>query len=280
MLSTADANYPFIPDEDMPRWESWIESTTGIALRGRKRVLEQGIYPRLQACGVTSLQDYQLLVDSSLEGRAEKFALIDQLTVKDSSFFRQQEAMLAVGEYLRRRARENLASERELKIWSVGCARGQEAYSLGMIAAEQFAYTDTRWRVLGTDISPTAVIAAARGVYSDKQVSVLSGHRRTRFFARQEDAWQVQEHLRERVRFGTSNLKDVESCPYRELDVIYCQNVLIYFRADMVNRILDQLAQRLRPGGILVLGAGEASEWNAGELSRWRPEILNAYRLG
>ena len=56
------ANFPSIAEEDMPRWESWIEGVTGILLRGRKRVLEQGIYPRLLACGVSNLEEYQRLI--------------------------------------------------------------------------------------------------------------------------------------------------------------------------------------------------------------------------
>jgi type IV pilus assembly protein PilK len=271
--------YPFIADEEMPRWESWIERTTGIVLRGRKRVLEQGIYPRLLACGLTSLKDYEQLVGSGQQGGAEKAALIDQLTVKDSNFFRDSQSMTAVGDYLLRRSREVDSDSHRFKIWSVGCARGQEAWSLAMVAATQFSFSDYSWNVLGTDISPTAVMHASEGLYSEKQVRNVSAHHRARFFSQREQGWQVQDKLREQVRFGASNLQDIETCPYRDQDVIYCQNVLIYFRGDRVNKILDQLILRLRPGGLLVLGAGEAPDWRSTAVSRWRPETLNAYRL-
>ena len=88
----------------------------------------------------------------------------------------------------------------------------------------------------------------------------------------------MHAHLREKVRFGSSNLKDIDKCPYADQDVIYCQNVLIYFREEMAHHIVDELAKRLRPGGLLVLGAGEASEWESPEVTRWRPETVNAYR--
>ena len=277
MASTA--NFPSIAEKDMPRWESWIEGVTGILLRGRKRVLEQGIYPRLLACGVSTLEEYQCLVDSSVEGPAEKLALIDQLTVKDSSFFRSEKSMTAVGEHLRRSAREVDSEDYEFSIWSVGCALGQEAYSLAMIASEQFAYTRQKWRVLATDISPSAVTYAAAGHYADKQVSGLSADRITHYFGREENGWRVEKSLRNKVRFGTSNLKNIETCPYGELDIIYCQNVLIYFGDELVNRIINELVKRLRPGGILVLGAGEAPNWKSSEVARWRPETLNAYRV-
>jgi type IV pilus assembly protein PilK len=277
MVSTT--NFPSIAEEDMPRWESWIESVTGILLRGRKRVLEQGIYPRLLACGVSTLEEYQHLVEFSFEGQVEKLALIDQLTVKDSSFFRSEKSMTAVGEYLRRRAREAGSEDYEFRLWSVGCALGQEAYSLAMIASEQFAFTHQKWRVLATDISPSAVTSAAAGHYADKQVAGVSTHRMTHFFDWDEDGWRVNRALRNKVRFGTSNLKNIETCPYAELDVIYCQNVLIYFREDLVNHIVSELVKRLRPGGILVLGAGEAPNWKSSGVTRWRPETLNAYRV-
>jgi chemotaxis protein methyltransferase CheR/type IV pilus assembly protein PilK len=273
------ANFPSIAEKDMPQWESWIESVTGILLRGRKRVLEQGIYPRLLACGVSTLEEYQHLVDFSVEGQAEKLALIDQLTVKDSSFFRSEKSMTAVGEYLRRSAREIGSEDYELRMWSVGCALGQEAYSLAMIASEQFAYTGQKWGVLATDISPSAVIYAAAGHYADKQVRTVSAHRKRHFFDRDENGWRVGKTLRNKIRFGNSNLKNIETCPYGDLDIIYCQNVLIYFREELVNSIVSELVTRLRPGGILVLGAGEAPGWKSSEVTRWRPEILNAYRV-
>ncbi len=275
----AAAEYPIIPDDELPRWEAWIENTTGIVLQGRKRVLEQGIYPRLLACGVSSLEEYQSLINLGLEGYVEKAALIDQLTVKDSKFFRYPESLEGTAGYLVRRSRQ-VEPGHEIKIWSVGCALGQEAYSLAMIAAEQLAYTDVPWQVLGTDISLSALSVAEAGKYLDKQVMGVSTQRMARFFNLVDERWQVCEELRERVRFGASNLKDIDLCPYTDMDIIYCQNVLIYFRADAVNHIVDQLVQRLRPGGLLVLGAGEAPNWSSPAVSRWRAESLNAYLVG
>lgn len=273
------AEYPCISDEELPRWEQWIEQTTGIALRGRKHWLEQGIYPRLLACGIANLDDYRRLIDVGAGGGLEKAALIDQLTVKDSSFFRNQQAMNAVGEYLLRLSREVEKEDYELRVWSVGCALGQEAYSLAMITAEYFEYTDQRWHILGTDISPTAVMHASRGVYSGKQVGGVSQPRLNKFFSAVDAGWKVIDDLRERVRFGTSNLLHVEQCPYRGQDVIFCQNVLIYFREETVKRILDEFVDRLNPGGLLVLGAGEAPEWRSSRAERWLPGRLNAYRV-
>ncbi|MCZ6831803.1 MAG: protein-glutamate O-methyltransferase CheR [Gammaproteobacteria bacterium] len=270
--------YPVIADEDMPRWESWIEGITGITLEGRKRVLERCIYQRLLGCGVPSLEAYQRLFDHGVEGDMEKAALIDQLTVKDSRFFRNSKAMDAVGDYLLRRARELDGESSEFRIWSVGCALGQETYSLGMLASEQFAFTEVKWQVLGTDISPSAVVYASRGQYTDKQAERVSTHRKTRFFDKVDEDWQVQPHLRDKVSFGASNLKDIDSCPFADQDVIFCQNVLIYFRGDMANHIADELVKRLRPGGLLVLGAGEVSEWDSLAVTRWRSETVNAYR--
>lgn len=270
--------YPIIPEDEFPRWESWIEGVTGITLDGRKRVLERCIYQRLLGCGVPSLKEYQRLFEHDVSGAQEQAALIDQLTVKDSRFFRNTPAMDAVGDYMRRRAREIDGSGNDFSIWSVGCAMGQEAWSLGMLASEQFAFTDVRWRVLGTDISNTALAYSARGHYTERQVERVSAHRRTRFMERFEGEWQVQPHLRESVSFQVSNLKDIEQCTYRDQDVIYCHNVLIYFSKSMAIQIADELVKRLRPGGLLVLGAGEALDWDSAAATRWRSETVNAYR--
>ena len=273
------AEYPRISEDELPRWETWIEQTTGIVLHGRKHLLEQGIYPRLVACGLSSLEEYRRMIDVDDRGGLEKAALIDQLTVKDSSFFRNEQAMNGVGEYLLRLSQETEKEDYELRVWSVGCALGQEAYSLAMMAAEYFENTGQRWQVLGTDISPSAVIHAGRGTYNQKQVSGVSPARLARFFDAVEGGWQVKPNLRERVRFGTSNLRHLEECPYHGLDVIFCQNVLIYFRQEAVRHVLDQFVERLNPGGLLVLGAGEAPQWNSSLVIRWMPGRLNAYRV-
>ena len=274
----ASVEYPCIPDEEMPRWESWIEGVTGITLQGHKRVLERCIYPRLLARGVPSLDEYQRLIEDGVEGRLEQAALIDQLTVKDSRFFRNIPAMTAVGDHLREVSRQDSSPNCSLKIWSVGCSLGQETWSLAMIAAEQLAFTEARWEILGTDISPSAVTYAAGGNYTGKQVERVSPPRLGRFMQCTENGWQIKSRLRDKVVFGSSNLMHLDSCPYTGMDVIFCQNVLIYFREEMVNRILEQLARRLRPGGLLVLGAGEAPNWVSSEVTRWRPETVNAYR--
>jgi chemotaxis methyl-accepting protein methylase len=271
--------FPSISEEELPRWESWIEQTTGIVLRGRKHLLEQGIYPRLLACGMSSVEEYRRLIDVDERGGLEKAALIDQLTIKDSSFFRSEQAMNGVGEYLQRLVRDVEKEDYELRIWSVGCALGQEAYSLAMLMAENFEYNAPRWQVLGTDISPSAVIHAGRGIYGQKQVVGVSRVRLARFFDAVDGGWQVKDDLRQRVRFGTSNLRHLEQCPYRGLDVIFCQNVLIYFRQEAVQHVLDQFVERLNPGGLLVLGAGEAPQWNSPRVIRWMPGRLNAYRV-
>lgn len=273
------AEYPNISDEEFPRWERWIEKATGIVLDGRKHVLERGIYPRLLACGITSLDEYRRLINYGQTGGLEKAALIDQLTVKDSSFFRNEQAMAAVGDYLLRLSREVEKEDYELRVWSVGCALGQEAYSLAMIAAEVFQYTDQHWQVLGTDISPTAVIHARQGCYSEKQLAPVSVERRERFFKQLDQSWAVRSNLKQHVRFGTSNLRELDNCPYRGQDVIFCQNVLVYFREEMVHQILDQFIERLNPGGLLVLGAGEAPDWKSSRVVRWLPGRLNAYRV-
>lgn len=274
----ATVEYPRIPEEEFPRWESWIEGVTGITLQGHKRILERCIYPRLLACGVPTLEEYQRLVEDVAQGPLEKAALIDQLTVKDSRFFRNVASMTAVGDFLREESRQSNRNARRFKVWSVGCSLGQETWSLAMIAAEQLSGTQAQWEVLGTDISPSAVTFAARGLYSQKQVAEVSGSRLSRFMQQQETGWKIKSQLREKVAFGSSNLKNLEACPYTEMDVIYCQNVLIYFREETATRILEQLVRRLQPGGLLVLGAGEAPSWDASDVTRWRPETVNAYR--
>jgi chemotaxis protein methyltransferase CheR len=181
--------------------------------------------------------------------------LIDEVTVQESSFLRDPGQLEAIDWH---RLRERAAGR--IRVWSAGCAGGEEAYTLALLATEAFAPEAAPVDVLGTDISRTAVAGAVAGRYRDRAVRGLGPVLRRRYLEKQPDGTSaVSDGLRELVRFQRHNLAHDPIPPRGEggFDLIVCRNVLIYLTAPAVERVSRLLQRALRPGGQLVLGAAD-----------------------
>jgi type IV pilus assembly protein PilK len=123
--------------------------------------------------------------------------------------------------------------------------------------------------VTATDISNPALAVGRSGLYPRERLAELPEPYRTNYtVAEGKDSFQIVESLRKRVGFATFNLLDVARAPLKKLDLIYCQNVLIYFARERRKALLDALADLLKPGGLLVLGPGEVLGFANPQLTR------------
>jgi chemotaxis protein methyltransferase CheR/type IV pilus assembly protein PilK len=125
------------------------------------------------------------------------------------------------------------------------------------------------FKIMATDISEQALATARRGVYAARRFDQIPDSLRERFSLRiSEHEAQIHTTLMSQVSFYRFNLMDVATAPFRRLDVIFCQNVLIYFKKFDRRDILEALVQRLELGGILVLGPGEMLDWQHPQMRR------------
>lgn len=192
------------------------------------------------------LPDYVELLRTDRDHLLE---LLDDLTVQESSFFRD----VAHFDVLRDRLLPELP--RPVRIWSAGCANGQEPYSLAMLLAE----ADVDFEIIATDISRAAVRRATAGRYGEREVIGLDPLRRRRHLVADGDEWQVRPELRERVLVQHHNLVTTPPpFPPGAASVIFCRNVLIYLRRQDSLRVLRRFAEWLPPGGHVFVGASEA----------------------
>lgn len=201
-------------------------------------------------------------------GRALLDKLIDQVTNQETTFLRDRRQLDAIAWHSLLRGAQ-AAGSGTIRVWSAACASGEEAYTLALLAAEALAPTQTPVDVLGTDISGAALAAAAAGRYRERAVGALTLSLRQRYLQKQADSsYLVGERLRGLVRFRRHNLARDPIPPRGEdgFDVVVCRNVLIYFEAPLVERVIDLLGRSLRPGGMLVLGAADALRRPAGSL--------------
>lgn len=193
-------------------------------------------------------------------GRALLERLIDQVTNQETTFVRDRRQLATIAWHNLLRG-VHAAGSGTIRVWSAGCASGEEVYTLALLAAEALAPARPPVDVLGTDVSGAALTAAAAGRYRERAVRALDASLRQRYLDRQADGtYLVGDQLRALVRFRRHNLARGSFPPLGEVgfDLVICRNVLIYFEAPLVERVIDSLGRSLRPGGVLVLGAADA----------------------
>ncbi|MCP3906496.1 MAG: protein-glutamate O-methyltransferase CheR [Oceanicoccus sp.] len=272
---------PELSDEQYARWQSLLEKRTGICFMQHKSILQKGLRQRMSEVGAEDYEQYFQQVSAIPDGVVEWAQLIDKISVKETSFFRDSYACDVVRDFLLQRVAENTESETyPLDIWSVGCSTGEEAYSLAMLASEVIDYLAVKkfLGVMATDISQTALMMARRGVYSERKLENLPLAIKNKYFVENKAGdFQISPTLRQRIYFVPGNMLEIEQAPKLVMDVIFCQNVLVYFRRERQWQVLNALTEHLKPGGLLIIGPGEVIGWQHPQMQRSGDDKAQAY---
>jgi len=249
-------------------WQALLEERTGVVISEQRRAfLQTNLSARMRELGVADYASYYRQVTNGPRGAVEWSTLLDRLTVQETRFFRHRPSFEVLEGYLRGRLQQGLAKPWEL--WSVGCSSGEEPYSLAIGAAEVLRDTTQpeHFGVTGTDISLNALSKARDGQYGARRLEQMDADLCQRYFARQADGrFKVIPSLAARVCCARLNVLELAKAPMSGMDVIFCQNLLIYFRRWRRREILNRLAESLAPGGLLVVGVGEVVGWQHPEL--------------
>jgi type IV pilus assembly protein PilK len=249
-------------------WQVLLEERTGVVLNERRRAfLQTNLSARMRELGVMDYAAYYRQVTDGPRGAVEWSTLLDRLTVQETRFFRHRPSFDVLESYLRGRLQQGVTQPWEL--WSVGCASGEEPYSLAISAAEVLRESEhpDHFGVTGTDISLNALSKARDGQYGARRLEQLEADLCQRYFLAQDDGrFKVVPNLAARVCCARLNVLELAKAPMSGMDVIFCQNLLIYFRRWRRREILNRLAERLVPGGLLVVGVGEVAGWQHPEL--------------
>lgn len=253
-----------LEDRQFRLWCELLDRRIGLQLpEHRRSFLETSLAIRMREINCNDAQSYYEMVAGGGRGLVEWSILVDRLTVQETRFFRDPPSMDLAKKHLQQRASEKSL----LHIWSVGCATGEEPYSLAMIASE--ALTNIRnFSVIATDISQPAISKARAGIYGSRKLQHVPEILQAKYFEQDHNQIRVKSELRERVGFARLNILDLDKSPYDDFDLIYCQNVLIYFRRWRRKDIVNQLTRRLAPGGMIILGSGEVTDWHSTDLER------------
>ena len=184
--------------------------------------------------------------------------LIDEITVRETFFFRHPSELDTIDWHEALRAARTRGTD-AVRVWIAGCASGEEAYTIAILACEAFGTATPPVRILATDIAPTGLAQARSGRYGTRAVRALDEVIRRRYFSTENRTLRVSDALRRLVEVRRHNLvrdsfPPVGSPPF---DLILCRNVLIYFERTTVDCVLRSLESALWPGGRLILGAAD-----------------------
>lgn len=269
-------------DDEFQRWVELLEGQTGIVVPPeRKLFLETNLRLRMRELGINSFRQYHTEMLAGPSGAREWAILIDRLTVHETHFFRHVPSMELVADSVLPDFVGRHGTRVAFHAWSVGCATGEESYSLAMVIDR---YTETldepfHFGITGSDVSKPVLDIGRAGQYAAAQLDEVPLQYQHRYCQKiEEDRFAIVERLKKRVGFAVMNLLDIKRQPMNHLDLIYCQNVLIYFPRIRRYEVLSNLVRCLRPGGFLVLGPGEMANWTHPEMDRVSGARTSAYR--
>jgi chemotaxis protein methyltransferase CheR/type IV pilus assembly protein PilK len=281
LFSNKRSGFGMMPDMEEGQfllWQNLLEERTGMCLAPqRKSFLQTSLGIRMRELGCDDYEDYYKKVTIGSAGAIEWAILSDRLTVQETRFFRDPDAMMFVKNHLLEMVKAAPLS-RSFDIWSMGCASGEEVYSLAMLADECLSPLGFKYSVTGTDLSTVVLRKARQGKYPIRKLETLPISYRQRYcIAIENHEYQVTSELRDRTCFSQVNALNLDAFPVSGLSIIYCQNLLIYFRRWRRREILNALADRLVDGGILVTGLGEMVDWQHPNLVQVDSNKLSIY---
>jgi type IV pilus assembly protein PilK len=261
-------------------WQALLEERTGLVINEQRRTfLQTNLSARMRELGVEGYANYFRQVNDGPSGAVEWSTLLDRLTVQETRFFRHQPSFNLLERYLAGRlVREPMSAPWSL--WSVGCSSGEEPYSMAISAAQVLrdSAQPVHFGVTGTDISLSALSKAREGLYAVRKLEQMDPALREHYFQVQADGrYKVVPSLAAQVCCARLNVLELAKAPMSGMDVIFCQNLLIYFRRWRRREILNRLAERLAPGGLLVVGVGEVVGWQHPDLQPVADEQVLAF---
>jgi chemotaxis protein methyltransferase CheR len=251
-----DAEYDFL--------RRLIYERSRINLGADKRVLVASrLAKRLRHLGLKDYRDYCDLMRSP-RGEEELQFLIDRISTNHTNFFREIKHFEFLEQKFLPDWRANRANQGEpLRVWSAASSTGEEPYTIAIHLAEHLAPAESgAWQIEGTDISTRVLEVAKRGVYAAERLSGISPEMLRRHFKKGVREWdgsfRVKDELRARVAFQHLNLLEPPYPFKKNFHVIFCRNVMIYFDRPTQETLVAHLAERLVPGGFLLVGHSES----------------------
>jgi two-component system CheB/CheR fusion protein len=232
-----------------------LRNATGNDFHGYKtNTFLRRVQRRMQVVQLTSIEAYTALLRKDGE---EAHHLFQDLLIGVTEFFRDP-AEFDLLERELPKLFEGKGPGDHVRVWVLGCATGEEAYSIAMLLAEHVATLDEppAVQIFATDLDARALGSARAGRYAAAIAEHVKPERLARWFIKEGDTYCVTRELREMCIFSPHNL--IKDAPFSRIDLLSCRNLLIYLNTDLQDRVIPIFHFSLRPGGILFLGSSES----------------------
>jgi two-component system, chemotaxis family, CheB/CheR fusion protein len=243
-----------VRDPAFERLLEYLKEVRGFDFTGYKRAsLMRRVLHQMHRVGIAHFDQYQ----DYLEVHPEEFThLFNTILINVTGFFRDREAWDLLATELVPQLLDQL-DDGPIRLWSAGCASGQEAYSLAMLFAEALGpdHFRARVKIYATDIDEEALTYARVATYTERELTGLPDGYRERYFKPAGVRFQFDPDLRRNVIFGRNDL--LQDAPISRIDLLTCRNALMYFNAESQALILSRLGFALKPDGVLFLGKAE-----------------------
>jgi chemotaxis protein methyltransferase CheR len=236
-----------------------IHEQTGLFYEDSKRdLLANKLSPRAIERGFDSFLDYYYLLKYDPAAGAEWSHVMDALSVQETYFWREIDAVRALVQVLLPQWQATQAGA-PLRIWSAACATGEEPLTIAIALAEAGWFERMPIEIHATDASPAAISVARRGTYRKRSFRTLPPALHEKYFFEVAGGWQIAPELHARVRWATANLNTpADVAPRARVPVIFCRNVFLYFSAEAIRRTVQMFGSEMEAPGYLFIGVSES----------------------
>ena len=247
-----------IKTEDFAMLADILKQRSGLALSGDKTYLLQSrLTPLARKLGYGTIDE---LIGDVRANKSEHMltSITEAMTTNETLFFRDGKPFDILKNFVVPYLLENRPAK-TIKIWCAACSSGQEPYSIAMQMKEiGLKLKDWRLSIMGTDISNEIVDRAKTGLYSQFEVQRgLPVQHLVKYFSQEDEAWRINQELRDMVKYRTANL--LEGLSFIGInDIVFCRNVLIYFDIETKAQVLERIAKQMPKDGFLFLGTAES----------------------
>ncbi len=251
-----------IKEDELLLIKKLLYEQTGLAFEESQwNFFKKRIIKRLEESKFNSFKEYLSFLKFDRRGKDELKDLYNLLTVNETYFFREMPQLKAlvdivIPEILERKKNEILKS---IRIWSAACSNGAEPYSLAIMLKEHgFTDKEVKINIYGTDINTEVINTARSGIFSEPDLRNTPEDLKKKYFVKKGSFYELSSEIKKMVTFSVVNLfSKTQTFTIKNIDIIFCRNVLIYFNLKSKKIVASNLYNSLNPGGYLFLGMSD-----------------------
>ena len=243
----------FFSDADFDMYRNLIYNESGIHFTATNRsILESRLKEQLRTKSVPDVKTYFGIISKDKE---ELKAFLDSITTNLTRFFRNQAHFDALEHYVIPELMKAKTGSTTIKIWSAGCSTGEEPYTIAMLLSEILP-PPWRYEIIASDISLKCLMTGKEGFYANNRVEGIPENYLKKYFNKVEGGYKVNPDIMSKIRFDYHNLKNDSG--FRNLDVVFCRNVIIYFDETAQNAVINRFWDAMANKAFLFIGHSES----------------------